>query len=62
MRIKATTRKAPTPAATARMRVRLGIMGTWVASTCKSGSDMVMMKPTRKALPKAGANLPNLVI
>ena len=29
----------------------LGMEGTWFASTCKSGSEMVMRKPSRKPTP-----------
>ena len=51
MRRKATTRKKPTPAATERMSVMLGMEGTWLARTCKSGSEMVMRKPSAKPTP-----------
>ena len=50
IRSSAITRKAPTPAATERINTRLGTDGTWLASTCKSGSDMVMMKPRIKPI------------
>lgn len=41
------TRKAPTPAATVRMITMSGTAGTWFASTCKSGSAMVIKAPIR---------------
>ena len=43
--IIARARKIPTPTATVRIRVRLSMEGTCCASTCKSGSEMVMMTP-----------------
>ena len=42
------TRKIPTPTATARISVMFGTEGTCVASTCKSGSEMVITTPNRK--------------
>ncbi len=44
----ATTRKIPTPTATVQMRTSLGMEGTWLARTCRSGSAMVMMMPITK--------------
>ena len=44
----AAMRKTPTPSATATIRMALGIEGTCSASTCRSGSDMVMIKPRMK--------------
>ena len=43
----ATTRKMPTPTATAPMRTALGTPGTCSASTCRSGSETVTMKPIK---------------
>ena len=48
IRRAAIIRNSPTPPATARISVRLGMDGTCPASTCKSGSEMVIMKPRRK--------------
>ena len=48
IRRMATTRKIPTPMATARISVWLGMEGTSSASTCRSGSEMVMMTPSMK--------------
>ena len=48
----ATARKIPTPTATVRIRVRLGMPGTCSASTWRSGSDMVMMAPMEKPIRK----------
>ena len=48
IRSRATTRNRPTPAATARMSTALGMDCTWFASTCRSGSEMVIIKPSRK--------------
>lgn len=48
IRKMANTRKIPTPNATANINTRLGTDGTCSASTCKSGSDMVMTKPMMK--------------
>ena len=50
MRSSATTRNSPTPAATITIRVMLGMPGTCSASTCKSGSDMVIITPTKKEI------------
>ena len=44
----ATTRKTPTPIATATIRTILGMPGTCSASTWRSGSDMVMKMPTSR--------------
>ena len=48
IRRSATTRKIPTPVATARMITMLGTAGTCSARTCRSGSDTVMIKPRTK--------------
>jgi len=48
IRSSATTRKIPTPIATASTMVALGMEGTCWARTCRSGSDMVMIKPKIK--------------
>ena len=50
IRSRASTKNSPTPAATDRMRVMLGTAGTWPASTWRSGSEMVMRKPSRKPM------------
>ena len=44
------TKKIPTPTATAKIKVRLGMEGTCSAKTCKSGSDMVMINPMIKLI------------
>ena len=44
----AMTKKMPTPSATVPISAALGIFGTWLASTCRSGSEMVMMTPSKK--------------
>lgn len=48
MRAWATTRKKPTPMATARIRVMLSTEGSCSASTCRSGSAMVTTTPRTK--------------
>ena len=48
---RAATRKSPTPQATARIRTILGTEGTSSANTCRSGSDMVITKPSKKPSP-----------
>ena len=48
IRSMATTRKKPTPTATARINVMLGMPGTCSAKTWRSGSDMVMKIPTSR--------------
>ena len=48
IRRSATTRNTPTPQATARINVRFGTAGTCCASTCRSGSDIVIIKPSKK--------------
>ena len=50
IRSRASTRNAPTPAATDKISVILGTAGTWPASTWRSGSEMVMRKPSRKPI------------
>lgn len=47
MRRSDTTRNTPTPHATDRMRIKFGTDGTCDASTCKSGSETVMIKPSK---------------
>ena len=42
------TRNTPTPKATAPIRTAFGIFGTWFASTCRSGSEIVIMMPSKK--------------
>ena len=44
----ATIRKMPTPMATAKISTRLGMEGICRANTCRSGSAMVMITPSRK--------------
>ena len=44
----ASTKNTPTPTATERIRVRLGMVGTWFASTWRSGSDTVIITPTKR--------------
>ena len=46
----AITRKMPTPSATARINTRFGIEGTCCASTCKSGSEIVITNPIIKVI------------
>ena len=48
MRSSATTRKTPTPAATAPTSTALGMPGTSEARTWRSGSEMVTTTPMRK--------------
>ena len=43
-------KNAPTPVATANINTIFGMEGTCCASTCKSGSEMVMMKPIIKLI------------
>ena len=52
MRSMATTRNAPTPTDTAPTITALLMDGTCSASTCRSGSDMVIMLPTRKHMSR----------
>ena len=47
IRKSATIRNRPTPNATDRIRIIFGIEGTCSARTCRSGSEIVMMKPSR---------------
>ena len=61
IRRNATARNSPTPAATDRIKVRLGMEGTWLASTCRSGSEMVMWTPSRKPMPRITGSLRLLV-
>ena len=49
MRSTASARKTPTPTATVQIRTLLGIDATWFASTCRSGSAMVMIVPSANA-------------
>ena len=44
------TKKIPTPMATAKISTLFGMDGTCWASTCKSGSDMVIIKPIIKLM------------
>ena len=48
MRRNATVRNRPTPAATEKMITLFSMAGTWLASTCRSGSATVMIMPMRK--------------
>ena len=48
----ATARKIPTPTATVRISVRLGIDGTCAASTWRSGSEIVIIAPMEKPIRK----------
>ncbi len=48
----AAARKMPTPTATVRIKVRLGMPGTCSASTWRSGSEMVMMAPMENPMRK----------
>ena len=48
IRSRANTRNRPTPQATAAIRMPFGMEGTCPARTCRSGSDTVMIKPSRK--------------
>ena len=48
------TRNTPTPAATVRMMTMSGTAGTWFASTCRSGSAMVMKAPIKKTMGRMG--------
>ena len=45
------TRNTPTPTATDQMMMLFSMAGTWLASTCKSGSATVMIMPIRKPIP-----------
>ena len=49
MRSTASARKTPTPTATVQMSTLFGIDATWFASTCRSGSAMVMIVPSANA-------------
>ena len=48
MRSMAITRKSPTPADTAPIMTPFGMFGTCCASTCRSGSEIVIITPTRR--------------
>ena len=48
IRKSAITRKIPTPHATDRIKTRLGTALTCPANTCRSGSEMVMINPSKK--------------
>ena len=48
IRKSAITIKIPTPTATVRISTILGIADTWFASTCRSGSEIVMIPPIIK--------------
>ena len=55
MRSTATTKKIPTPTATVQMRTLLGIEGTWLARTTRSGSAIVIIIPmTRQINARTG--------
>ena len=49
MRSTASARKTPTPTAIVQMSTLFGIDATWFASTCRSGSAMVMIVPSANA-------------
>ncbi len=58
IRSTATTRNTPTPTATVQIRVALGIEETWLASTCKSGSAIVIIIPmTKQTRIRTGSRL-----
>ena len=57
MRKRASTRNVPTPPATDRIKIMLGTAGTCPARTCRSGSEMVIMKPSKKAVIMIRARL-----
>ena len=57
----ATTRKTPTPIATATIRTILGMPGTCSASTWRSGSDIVMKMPTSRLTRMINHTLRDLV-
>ena len=48
IRSNATTRNTPTPNATEKISTKLGTEETCSARTCRSGSEIVMMKPRIK--------------
>ena len=48
MRSSATQRNSPTPTETVTISTVLSIAGTFVASTCRSGSEIVIRKPSTK--------------
>ena len=50
IRSSAITRNSPTPPATARIRIIFGTDGTWLARTCKSGSDIVIINPSKNEI------------
>ena len=48
IRSSASTRNSPTPPATDRISTLLGMDCTWLASTCRSGSETVISTPRTK--------------
>ena len=50
IRSRASTKNAPTPTATDKIRTMLGTAGTCPAKTCRSGSEMVTINPSRKEI------------
>ena len=48
MRSSATTKNSPTPTATVRINTGLGMEGTWLANTVRSGSAIVTTAPIAK--------------
>ena len=50
IRSTAMTKNAATPNATARIKTKFGMEGTCCANTCKSGSEIVMIKPMIKVM------------
>ena len=52
IRTCASTRKKPTPTATARIKVMLGTEGNCSASTCRSGSATVTTTPSTKHISR----------
>ena len=55
-------KKKPTPTDTVTTRTVLSIAGTFVASTCKSGSAIVMATPRRKLTPSTNQSFCDFVI
>lgn len=51
VRSRASTKKIPTPIATIPISTRFGTVATWPASTCRSGSAMVMRIPITRVTP-----------
>ena len=62
MRTSARTRKNATPPETERISTLLGMDWTWLASTCRSGSDTVIMNPSKKPSGKISQSFRVLVI